>query len=132
VNSFKNNETEHKYMETERKNFFEETRELATKYIDDRILLIKLQAAEKAAKFSSMLFKAVVVGIIFFFILSLISFLIGYYLSQWTGSFFYGFGILIVVYIVILWVILSAHKRYLHKKIVDKTIELFFKTEDSI
>jgi membrane protein YdbS with pleckstrin-like domain len=119
-------------METERKNFFEETRELATKYIDDRILLIKLQAAEKAAKFSSMLFKAVVVGIIFFFILSLISFLIGYYLSQWTGSFFYGFGILIVVYIVILLVILSAHKRYLHKKIVDKTIELFFKTEDSI
>ncbi|HEX8334854.1 MAG TPA: phage holin family protein [Segetibacter sp.] len=120
-------------METERKNFFEETRELATKYIDDRLLLIKLQAAEKAAKFSSMLFKAIVVGVIFFFILSIISFLIGYYLSLWTGSFLLGFGILVVIYIIILLVILSAHKKYLHKKIVDKMIELFFRnTEDTI
>jgi membrane protein YdbS with pleckstrin-like domain len=120
-------------METERKNFFEETRELAMKYVDDRLLLIKLQAAEKAAKFSSMLFKAIVVAVISFFILCIISFLIGYYLSEWTGSFFYGFGILIVVYIILLLVVLSAHKKYLHKKIVDKMIELFFKnTEDTI
>jgi membrane protein YdbS with pleckstrin-like domain len=119
-------------METERKNFFEETRELATKYIDDRILLIKLQAAEKAATFSSILLKGIVVGVVFFFILSIFSFLIGYYLSIWTGSFFYGFGILMVIYFIILLVVLYAHKKYMHKKITDKMIELFFSnTEDT-
>ena len=119
-------------METERKNFFEETRELATKYVDDRILLIKLQAAEKAAVFSSLLFKGIVIGVIFFFIVSIVSFLIGYYLSLWTGSFFYGFGILILIYIIILFSILYFHKKYLNKMITDKMVELFFKnTEDN-
>ena len=119
-------------METERKNFFEETRELATKYVDDRILLIKLQAAEKAATFSSILVKCIVIGVVFFFILSIISFLIGYYLSMWMGSFLYGFGVLVVIYILVLLGVLYAHKKYLHKKITDKMIELFFRnTEDS-
>jgi uncharacterized membrane protein YqjE len=119
-------------MEIEKKNFFEETRDLATKYVDDRLLLIKLQAAEKAATFSSMLFKGIAVGILLFFILSIISFLVGYYLSIWTGSFLIGFGILAVIYILLLVGLLIAHKKYLHKKIVDKVIELSFReTEDA-
>ena len=114
-------------MESERKNFFEETRELAAKYVDDRVLLIKLQAAEKAATFSSLLFKALVVGIIVFFIITIISFLTGYYLSIWLGSFFYGYGILLLIYLLVLFIVLYAHKKYLHKIITDKMIEFFFK-----
>ena len=117
-------------MESERKNFFEETRDLATKYVDDRVLLIKLQAAEKAASFSSMLFKALIVGTISFFIISMISFLAGYYLSVWMGSFFYGFGLLIIIYAILLVVLLYVHKKYLHKTITDKMIELFFKNPE--
>lgn len=114
-------------MEPERKNFFEETRELAAKYVDDRLLLIKLQAAEKAASFSSILFKAIAIGVILFFIISITSFLFGYYLSIWLGSFFYGFGILLLIYIIMLLVILYVHKKYLHKLITDKMVELLFK-----
>ena len=118
-------------METERKNFFEETKELATKYVDDRLLLIKLQAAEKAATLSSLVFKFAVVGVICFFILAIISFLIGYYLSLWLCSYLFGFGILSALYLLILWWILYAHKKYLHQKITDKIVELFFRnTED--
>jgi hypothetical protein len=48
------------------------------------------------------------------------------------GSFFYGFGILIVIYILVLLGVLYAHKKYLHKKITDKMIERFFSnTEDT-
>lgn len=117
-------------METERKNFFEETRELATKYVDDRILLIKLQAAEKAAAFSSMLLKGLLVGVIGFFILSIISFLIGFYLSVWLGSILYGFGLLAVIYVVLLFALLYAHKKFLHAGLTDKVIELFFRKEE--
>jgi len=117
-------------METERKNFFEETRELATKYVDDRILLIKLQAAEKAAAFSSMLFKAILVGVVGFFILSILSFLLGYYLSVWLGSVFYGFGLLVILYVLMLVLALYAHKKYLQAKLTDKVIELFFRKEE--
>ncbi len=117
-------------MDTERKNFFEETRDLATKYVDDRLLLLKLQAAEKAATFSSGIFKAIVVGIISLFILAIASFLFGYYLSMWMGSFFYGFGSLILLYILILIILLYAHKKYLHKFITDKMVEMFFKNPE--
>lgn len=118
-------------MENERKNFFEETRELATKYVDDRVLLIKLQAAEKAATFSSLLFKGLFVATISFFIISILSFLAGYYLSVWMGSFFYGFGVLVIIYVILLVALLYAHKKYLHKTITDKMIELFFKNPEA-
>lgn len=117
-------------MEAEKKNFFEETRELATKYVDDKILLLKLQSAEKAATFFSMLFKAIVASVIFFIVLAIASFLLGYYLSLWTGSFFYGFGILILIYIASLLLFLYAHKKYLHKSISDKMVELFFRNPE--
>jgi membrane protein YdbS with pleckstrin-like domain len=117
-------------METERKNFFEETRELATKYVDDRILLIKLQAAEKAAAFSSMLVKAILIGVIGFFIVAIISFLLGYYLSLWTDSVLIGFGVVVLIYVVLLFILLYAHKKYLHASLTDKVIELFFKKEE--
>lgn len=110
--------------------YFEEIQQLGTKYVEDRLLLVKLQAAEKAARLSSALVKAVVAGVLIFFILLILSFLAGYGLSIVTGSFLYGFGILAGIYVILLIVFLYAYKKSLNKYIADKAVETFFNSRE--
>lgn len=117
-------------MENEKITYFEEVQQLGSKYIEDRLLLIKLQAAEKAAKLSSSLVKAVVAGVLIFFILLILSFLAGYGLSIITGSLLYGFGILAGIYIILLMVFLYAYRKSLNKYIADKVVETFFNSKE--
>jgi ABC-type multidrug transport system fused ATPase/permease subunit len=113
-------------MENEKLTYFEEIQQLGSKYVEDRLLLVKLQAAEKAAKLSSSLVKAIVAGVLVFFILLILSFLAGYGLSIITGSLLYGFGILAGIYAILLIVFLYAYKKSLNKYIADKVVETFF------
>jgi hypothetical protein len=46
----------------EKENFFVEMKDMVEEYAEDRILLLKLQATEKAARVSSSLFLGIVVG----------------------------------------------------------------------
>ena len=117
-------------METEKKTFFEETKELAANYVEDKLLLIKLQAADQASRISSSIVKILLVATMLFFIMMIVTFLAGYYLSQWTGSFIAGFGILIALYILILMLLLYTHKKYMNKYIIDKVIQMFFNNKE--
>ena len=117
-------------MEKEKTTYFEEIQQLASKYVEDRLLLIKLQAAEKAARLSSSIIKAVILAVISFFILLIISFLAGYYLSVATGSYLYGFGILACIYLALFFLVIYTHKKYFNKYITDKVIETIFSRED--
>jgi hypothetical protein len=57
-----------KIMEPEKKNFFEETKELVTKYLDDQLLLIKLQRCRKSSKSICSMVKVIVVAVLAYFI----------------------------------------------------------------
>lgn len=117
-------------MEREKKNFFEETKELVTKYLDDQLLLIKLQAAEKAAKASSQLFKVIVVSVLAYFILMIVTFMLGLLFSQLTKNYYIGFGIVAVIYFLVILLFMNYHKKTGNKKITDKVIEFFFSKSD--
>lgn len=110
----------------EKEGFFVETKEMIEEYVDDRILLMRLQLTEKAAKLSSFVFIAVAVGFLLFILFMIVSFIAGFYLSQAVGSYWGGFGILALFYVVVIFILLYMHKSFLSKYIIDKVISNTF------
>lgn len=114
----------------EKDGFFVQVKDMVEEYVDDRILLLKLQAAEKAAKASSSLFLGVAVTFISLILFMIISFIAGYYLSQAVNSYPGGFGILAGIYILIIFILIYVHKKYTGKLIIDSIIKFSFDTKE--
>lgn len=113
-------------MEEKKSDFLEETYGMFTDYVDDRLLLLKIQAAEKSGKLLSAVITIAVVALFSFFILLFLSIMGGYYFAEVTGSMFYGFSIIAGIYIVFLLVFLILNKQVLAKRIIDLVIRIFF------
>ncbi|MCM5527483.1 phage holin family protein [Parasegetibacter sp. NRK P23] len=106
--------------------FFEETEEMVEKYVQDRMLLFKLQATEKAANLVALMVSGIVIGMIGFFILMFLSIMAGYYFAELTGSLFYGFGIITLVYIVLLIILVLLRKKILHNFVANTVVRIIF------
>lgn len=117
-------------MDTEKQTFFEETRSMAEDYVEDRILLFKLQASEKAAKMASRLYIVLALGLLLFIVLLIITVLAGYFLAFLTDNFLVGFGIVAIIYIILIFVLYFMHKRFLGKYVMNAVIKLLFEKKD--
>jgi hypothetical protein len=106
--------------------FFAETEELVETYIKDRLLLIRIDAAEKGAKLAAHFVTGMVLGLLFFFILLFVSIMAGYYFSELTGSQFYGFGIIAGFYVLLFVVLLAIRKRYIFPFLINLVIGTIF------
>lgn len=115
----------------ERDSFFVQVKDQIEEYVDDRLLLFKLQATEKAAKASSTLFLAVMITFISLVLFMIISFIAGYYLSQAVDSYPGGFGILAGIYILLIVLLVVLHKRFTGRIISDKVVKFSFDTKDT-
>ena len=113
----------------EKEGCFVETKEMIEEYVEDRILLLKLQLTEKTAKLSSALFIALAVGFLVLILVMIVSFVAGYYLSQAVGSYWGGFGILAAFYIILILLLLYAHKRFLSSYIIDRVVKNSFEVK---
>ncbi|WP_317898389.1 phage holin family protein [Aurantibacillus circumpalustris] len=113
-------------MEENKENFLEETYGLFTNYVDDRILLLKIQTAEKSGKLMSAFVTIAVVALFTFFILLFVSIMGGYYFAELTGSTFKGFSIVAGIYCLLLLMFLVVNKQILSKRIIDLVIRIFF------
>ncbi len=118
-------------MEEQQPGFFEQTHKLTEEYIQNRLLLLKLTAAEKSARLSGLLVSFLIIALLAFFVLFFISIIIGYLFVWVTGSLFWGFGIVAGFYILLLLVFI-LRKKYFEKIIANIVIRVFFdKTSDS-
>ncbi len=106
--------------------FFAETEELVETYVKDRLLLIRMEAAEKGAKLAAHFVTGLSLGLLFFFILLFVSIMAGYYFSEVTGSQFYGFGIIAGFYLLLFIVLLLVRKRYIFPFLTDFVIKTLF------
>ena len=113
-------------MEETKEDFFEETYEIFRNYVDDRILLLKIQAAEKSGKLMSAFITMAVLALFTFFILLFVSIMGGYYFAEITGSTFTGFSIVAGIYVILLLVFLVVNKQILSKYIINLVIKIFF------
>ena len=114
----------------EQGNFFETSKQKLEAYINERILLIKLQAVEQVSKLGAALFTAVVLALIAFFILLFLSIMAGYYFANITGSMFAGFGIVTAFYVLLFVVLLKFRKNVIEKHITNMIIASFFEKEE--
>ena len=118
-------------METET-NFFVASKIALEKYIEDRILLLKLQSAGKIAKLTSLMFIGFIIMNISFFIVLFLGIMAGYYFASVTGSLYWGFGIVAAIYIFILIALVLFGKNSLSKAIANLVIKILLdqKNED--
>lgn len=118
-------------MEDNEKDFFGDTHTLLTEYVDDRILLLKIQAAEKSGKLISTLVTMAVVALFSFMILIFLSLMGGYYFAELTGSKVAGFGIIAAIYVFVLLVFLVLNRSVFSKRINNLVIRIFFERSPS-
>ena len=116
----------------EHKSFFTESKEAVEQYLQDRLLLIKLQTTEKISKLIAAMFTSLLIAILGFFILLFLSIMVGYYFASLTGSNFLGFGIVAAFYLILLGVIIAIRKNVIQKNIINMVIEVMFeKTKEA-
>ena len=111
-------------MESE-DNFFTESRKALEQYLQDRLLLLKLQGTDKLARLVAMLFTVLVMAILGALIIMFLSIMAGYYFADMTGSLYKGFGILAGFYVLLLIVLILLRRRY-ERKIINRVISIFF------
>ena len=110
----------------DQKNFFEESKDAIKRYLQDSLLLLKLQLTEKIAKLISVMFTCLMIAVLIFFIILFLSIMAGFYFASLTGSNFWGFGIVAAFYLILLIIIIILRKRVLQKSIINMIIAVMF------
>jgi len=114
-------------MVTEKKSFFEDTQDLLESYAANRLRLLKLQTAEKSSRVVTLMFTGLVIGLLSFFIFLFVSIMVALYFSEKWHSSFYGFGVVVLFYILLLLTILAL-RATLDKYIFSKVINILFES----
>jgi hypothetical protein len=112
-------------MQEKHDNFFTESRKELEQYIQDRLLLLKLQATEKTARLVALLFVVLMVSLLGFFVLVFLSVMAGVYFSTTTNSLYTGFGMVTGFYLVLLLAFLFCRK-WISKQVINIVIRIFF------
>lgn len=117
-------------MQDQEEDYLDKTYNLIKDYSDDRILLLKIQAAKKTGKLISKLIFIAISAMLLFFLLLFISIMLGYYFADITGSLFKGFSIVAGIYLVIFVLFLLLFKNVISGKIMDMTTKIFFENNN--
>jgi len=118
-------------MESKPENYFDETYELVKKYTDDRLLLIKIQSAKKTAKLTSKIIYIFIASILLFFSMMFVGFMLAYYFAEKLNSNFYGFSVVVGIYVALLLVFMVLYKVYFADKIKDMVAKVFFENDSN-
>jgi hypothetical protein len=110
----------------DQKKFFEESKDAIKRYLQDKLLLLKLQLTEKIAKLISVMFACLMIAVLIFFIILFLSIMAGFYFASLTGSNFWGFGIVAAFYLILLIIIIILRKKVLQKSIINMIIAVMF------
>lgn len=116
-------------MDTEKQGFFRDMQRLAEDYVKERLLLMKLQAAEKTAEMSAVLFGAAIISLFVFFIVALLTLLACYFLIDVTGNFYLGVGAVAIFYILLVVVLLLLRKKFPLQFVSNGVIKMLFKND---
>jgi low affinity Fe/Cu permease len=114
----------------QKENFFTESGKKVEEYIQNRILLIKLQLIKKLSNIVSRLFAGLVIAFLCFIIIIFLSIVAGYFFSELTGSLYIGFGIVCLFYIVLLVLVIIFKKSVIENLVADLIVKIFLDKND--
>lgn len=115
---------------TQPKGFFRQLKTQFEDYLNDRLLLLKLEAAEKTARLVAALATGLIIGLLFFFVLLFISLMAGYFFSQLTGSLFTGYAIVAGIYLVALVLLILFGRKRISASIINFVIRILFAADN--
>lgn len=113
----------------EEQDFFKDTKQKLQQYIQQRILLLRLQATDKVSRIASTIITSVLIVVVGLFLLIFASITAGLWLASITGSLIAGFGIVALFYLVVFLFIIIFLKKMLQNLFINKLIRLFHKKD---
>ena len=117
-------------MQTEDRGLFAGIKRNLSAYVDDRILLVELAITKKISRLIASI-AIVLLTVILILIISLFgSYMLARYLSELTGNFYIGFGIVTGFYLLLLVILKATAKSGVEKMIANTMVRtLMDKTE---
>ena len=117
-----------------KEDFFTQTKESLQGYVEDRLLLLKLQATDKISKGAALtatLLIATILGIVF---LVLLGITLGFLFSELVDSQAGGFAIITGIYLALIAFVLFVLKKKIESTVIHSVIKKIFnqtKTENN-
>lgn len=106
--------------------FFSESKEKVESYINDRIMLIKLQAVEKTSRLAGAFFTIIKLGLMSVFILLFLSLTLAAFLATILGSLYWGYGIVALFYIILAIIVVAIRKKVIEKLMTNFLVNILF------
>ncbi|PZP52189.1 MAG: hypothetical protein DI598_01295 [Pseudopedobacter saltans] len=113
-------------MEKNQSDFFIQYRNKLFSYINNLVLLTKLEATSKLAKLMSMMVIWAIIGILTCMVILFGSFCAAYFFSDLFDSNMKGFGLVAIIYVVVTVLIIFMGKNFVKKFIVNQIISIIF------
>jgi hypothetical protein len=111
----------------EEANYFQDTKKRLKQYIDQRILLLRLQATEKVSRIAATIITTIVLSVIGVFLLIFLSITAAIWLGEILNSYAAGFGIVTLFYLVVFLFVIFVLRKMLQNTFINKLIQLFHK-----
>jgi hypothetical protein len=111
--------------------FFNDLKDSASLYIEQKIELGKLTAIYKGSKLGAKFISGLILGVLAFFAMLFISLMLAYYFSQLFQSYFAGFGLMAALYFMLFMMVMLARKQLIEKPIINGIIKTIFEGEQS-
>lgn len=111
--------------------FFNDLKDSASLYVEQKIELGKLTALDKGSKLGAKFISGLILGVLAFFSMLFISLMLAYYFSQLFLSYFAGFGLMAGIYFSLFLIVLLARKQLIEKPIINGIIKTIFEGEPS-
>ena len=109
--------------------FFSDAKKELEDYLQNRALLLKMQAADKSAKLVARLTVVILLGLLAFCVLFFLSIMAGYFFARLTGSIEWGFAIVAGVYFLLFFIFFLMRKR-ITQSITDTIVQILFKNDE--
>jgi len=110
--------------------FFNDLKEAALRHFNNKLELTKLTAVEKGSRIAGLLASLVVIGIVLFLFMAYASLMLGFYLSEKLGSYFYGFGAVTGVLLLVLIVVFLFRTKWVEVPVSNQIIKIIFDNDD--
>ena len=109
--------------------FFTETKKELETYLSNRLLLFKMQAANKFARTIANMIVVMLLLLLLFACLLFLSFTAGYFFSSLTGSYTCGFGMVTGIYL-IFFLFMLVYRKKMDKSIANLIIKSLLKKDE--
>jgi hypothetical protein len=109
--------------------FFSETKKEIESYLENRVLLLKMQVINTSARLVAKLVLGMMLGLLGFCLVFFLSIMAGYFFADLTGSLYIGYGIVVFVYL-LFFLLVYWNRKSIGNNISNTIIQILFDKDE--